>query len=339
MAGTKSPKYPNFSLRLAINQAEKVFKADRRNAIDREVAVKHMGYGGLSGASEKTLGTMVQYGLFEHAGKGELKVAQLTVDILHPSSASERKRALADAAFRPPLFKALKARFPDGVSDDALRSYLVRENFLDRAINPVISAFNDTCAFLKQEGAFESDGARESASAESDMSDDEGGEEAATIYGGARVGDLIQWESDGALRLEKPMRVRWVSDDGTFVAVEGSDSGIPMSEVIVHERGVAVPPAAPQIPPAASTAQVKARAPGVGSVSMAQLENLPPVGWTQAVFPLADGPVFLNFPENLSADGYAELKEYLDIFLRRAERAKRNQEGRNDKGSDTQNAA
>jgi hypothetical protein len=35
----------------------------------------------------------------------------------------------------------------------------------------------------------------------------------------------------------------------------------------------------------------------------------------------------------MTADGYAELKEYLDIFLRRAERTKRQQEGRDDEGS------
>ena len=37
------------------------------------------------------------------------------------------------------------------------------------------------------------------------------------------------------------MRVRLVTDDG-WVAVEGSETGIPMSEVIVQERGAAVPP-------------------------------------------------------------------------------------------------
>ena len=84
---------------------------------------------------------------------------------------------------------------------------------------------------------------------------------------------------------------------------------------------------------APGTALALARTPGVGSVSMAQLRNLPPAGWTQAVFPLAEGPVFLNFPEGLTADGYAELKEYLDIFLRRAERATRQQEGSNDEGT------
>ncbi|MGH6955427.1 MAG: hypothetical protein ACREEW_02030 [Caulobacteraceae bacterium] len=337
MAGTKSPKYPNFSLRTALNQAEKIFKADRRNTIAREVAVKHMGYGGLSGASEKALGTLVQYGLTQNKGKGEIAITQLTVDILHPDGPQQRRESLARAAFSPPLFKALKDRFPDGVSDEALRSYLVRESFLDRAISPVISAFNETCAFLKQEGAFESDGEAESAGPNSDLSSGWEGDEPSTAHGGARVGDFIQWETPAGLQLEQPTRVRWVSDDEQWVAVDGSDTGIPMAEVLVHERAGAVPPVVPPAP--LTKAQEMACSPGVGPVSAARLANLPPLGWAQAIFPLADGPVFLNFPDQMTADGYAELKEYLSIFLRRAERAKRQQEGPGGEGSETQSSS
>ncbi len=330
MAVAKSPKYPNFSLRQAVTQAEKIFKADRRNAIDREVAVKHMGYSSVSGASDKAVGTMVQFGLLEYTGKSEMRVTQMTVDILHPADAQGRKIALARAASTPPLFKELKGRFPDGVSDDALRSYLMRSGFLDRAVNPIVSSFNDTQAFLKQEGAFESGGPAESEGAEVEPPKGPDDEKSKVTYGGARVGDLIQWESQGELQLEEPLRVRWVSDDGQWVAVDGSDAGIRMIEAIVHERANAGPPA---IPAAALTkAQEMARTPGVGPVSGAQIANLPPAGWTQAVFPLADGPVFLNFPDQMSADGYAELKEYLDIFLRRAERSRRQQEGSSDQG-------
>jgi len=245
MATGKSPRYPNFSLRQAVQRAEKVFKEDRRNPIDREVAAKHMGYTRTSGASDKAIGTMTQYGLFERVGKGEIKVSQLAVDILHPDNDVQYKQAIARAAFSPPLFKALKTKFPDGVSVEALRSYLVRENFLDRAISPIISAFTDTCAFLKQENAFESDSARESGGAESMLPDELESEEPPVTYGGACVGDLVQWESGGALQFERPRRVRLVTPDGQYVAVDGSETGIPMDQVIVQERA---PPDRPQPP-------------------------------------------------------------------------------------------
>lgn len=42
----------------------------------------------------------------------------------------------------------------------------------------------------------------------------------------------------------------------------------------------------------------------------------------RAVFTLGEGDVTLSFPSDLSPDGYEELSEYLQIFLRRAKRLK-----------------
>lgn len=156
----RSPNYPNLSLPDAVARVRRVFDQDRRAPLDREVVAKHMGYSGLSGASDKTIGSIMQYGLLERVGKGEIRVAQLAVDIFHPDSPLDRSKAISQAALTPPLFRALRERFPQGIpSADALRSYLVRQNFLDRAISPVISAYTETCQFLEQENAWESGGA------------------------------------------------------------------------------------------------------------------------------------------------------------------------------------
>lgn len=79
-----------------------------------------------------------------------------------------------------------------------------------------------------------------------------------------------------------------------------------------------------------TAAQIAAATPGVGPISLSQMQHLPGPGMQQAVFPLAEGPVYLNFPNELTSDGYAELAEYLAIFLRRAARTKRLEEGRQD---------
>lgn len=52
------------------------------------------------------------------------------------------------------------------------------------------------------------------------------------------VGDTIQWESNGVLRLEKPGKVRAKQEhEGMWwVFVEGSETGIPMNETLVLER-------------------------------------------------------------------------------------------------------
>ena len=67
MAHQRSPNYPNISLPDAIARARKAYDLDRDAPLDREVAAKHIGYSGRSGASDKGIGSIAQYGLFETA--------------------------------------------------------------------------------------------------------------------------------------------------------------------------------------------------------------------------------------------------------------------------------
>lgn len=175
----RSPNYPNLSLPDAIARVRRVFDADRQVPLEREVVARHMGYSGLSGASDKTIGSIMQYGLLERVGKGEVRVSQVAMDIFHPETDDERRQALHAAAFAPPLFRALREKFPHGApSQDAMRSHLVRQGFLDRAIPPVMSAYTETCQYLQQENAWESGGGlhqivRESFPELEDVADDD----------------------------------------------------------------------------------------------------------------------------------------------------------------------
>lgn len=266
---SRSPKYPNFHLGNAVRQIGKIHAADRRNVIERLNAAKHMGYSGLNGPSEKAIGTLVQYGLLEIVAKGQVRVSQLAVDILHPVTEASRKAALAEAAFNPEIFKALKEQFPEGVSEASLQSYLVRQNFMDRAIAPLSKAYIETCAFLEQSGI--SQNAQE-------MPD----------------GSNLASDSD---EIDEP------------------DEHLPLPQTF--ERPL-------------TKAQAQDRSPGVGPLSANDLEHLPGPGMTRAAFPLVEGTVYLTFPEGLSSDGYAELNEYLQIFLKRAQRMKRLREAQDD---------
>lgn len=49
----------------------------------------------------------------------------------------------------------------------------------------------------------------------------------------------------------------------------------------------------------------------------------PKAGTLQEVFTLQEGAVTLTFPESLSAESYADLKDYFDLFLRKALRRTR----------------
>ncbi|ESQ89772.1 hypothetical protein [Asticcacaulis benevestitus] len=164
----RSPTYPSFSVEEAIERAQKIHSKDRRSQISREVVAAHMGYSGLNGAADKAISNMMQYGMLERVSKGELKLTELAADILHPDTPEQYRSALRQAAFMPPLFQTLRTRFSeDQFSDAALKSYLMKQEFADGAINPVIRSYTDNCAFLKRENAYESDGIGESVDVES----------------------------------------------------------------------------------------------------------------------------------------------------------------------------
>lgn len=153
MKRSRSPKYPSMSLPEAIDRVRKIHVPERTNPIARETAAQHIGYSGISGAADQALGTLIQFGLIERVGTGEVRASQLAVDILHPASETSRAEALEISARHSPVFRDLMERYPPEhhISETALRSHLVREGFFDRAISAVIKAYTQTAAFLLAE--------------------------------------------------------------------------------------------------------------------------------------------------------------------------------------------
>lgn len=290
----KSPSYPSASLGEAIAGVAKIEGVYRRSAADREQAAKLLGYSGLSGPASKALAALASYGLVEASGKGMMKVTPLAVRILYPKDDEERQAAIREAATTPPLYRDIWKQFPDhGVPPEGgVISYLNRAGFNPSAVPKAAKAFRATAAFVEELPVNESrrhDGASTSES-----------EAPGVRFGGASVGDLIQWENQGTLQFETPRRVRWVSDDGAWVAVEGSDTGILMDQVIVETGAARRPPAdLPSEKPADAS---------------------PPKGQRKAVFPVSEGDVTFLFPEGLSPDGLQELEDYLEIFLKKERR-------------------
>jgi hypothetical protein len=72
-----------------------------------------MGYSGLTGASGKMLANLVHYGLVAKAAKGSVRVTNLAVDILHPKTPEDRRRALHQAGFSPAFYREIRSQFVD----------------------------------------------------------------------------------------------------------------------------------------------------------------------------------------------------------------------------------
>jgi hypothetical protein len=281
------------ALRKAIEDIGKIEKIYRSSPIDRVNAAKLIGYSSLSGPANKALAALAAYGLLDRAGKGEARVTERARDILHADTDQLRRERVLDAAMEPSLFRELRERFA-GIAvppEDGVVTYLNRQGFNPNAVRPAAKAFLETMRYLEEFGATESHGAGSSGAASSDPTPSLFDE---VEYGGAEIGDLIQWEVGGSLQLPKPQRVRAISNDKEWVFIEQSETGIPMNQVIVEEKGTGKPPVLP----------------------LAEA----PKGTRREVFTLDEGDVVLTFPDNLSAESYADLESHLQLFLRKAKR-------------------
>jgi hypothetical protein len=168
MTRMRSPSYPSISLAEAIELTRKIFEKSRTNAVDREAAAKDMGYSGITGRSLKILAALIQFDLLEKAGKGGVRVTQTFKDITHGLTDAIKKSALLKAGTSPSLYQDLLERFPDGPpSENALRSYLIQQDFADVAIGPAVSSFQETYRSLQDANVFDSHGPDEDEVAES----------------------------------------------------------------------------------------------------------------------------------------------------------------------------
>jgi hypothetical protein len=309
MARVRSPRYPSMSLEDAVEHGRTIFEKDRRHPIAREVAAGHIGYKSLNGAADSALSTLMQYGVLEKVAKGEVRVSQLVVDILFPDNPEQRAEAIRIVASNPPLFKALDDRFPEAIpSNETLRSYLTRENFNTRAIGPIVTAYTKTRAFVEREAANDLSVPRPSdQSKDGELNNGDDAKGANTKFGGAKVGDLVQWEIDGVLQIEAPRRVRLVQEvEGTeFIAVEGSETGIPMSQVTVLDRAEAPPAALPKF-------AIETPKPTLDDATAL------PEGWKEERL-IDDGgeEIFIRYLGDPTPERYTFIRDYLDFKLGR----------------------
>jgi len=109
-------------------------------------------------------------------------------------------------------------------------------------------------------------------------------------------GDLVEWESQGILQFDKPRKITGFSEDGTFAFVEGTQTGIPVQQL---QKAEGAPPAPPQFE--------------------SMREQSKP-GIRREVFALDEGEAVLQWPAQLTPGGVAELKDWLNLVIRKVER-------------------
>jgi hypothetical protein len=298
---TRSPEHPFINLELALKRAKQFYDIEVRNAASLNVAIKHWDYEPKSSGGLQTAATLISFGLLKDEGTGAKRKLQLTQTALRilldqrPDS-PEKAALIKQVALTPKIHKQLWDRWGATLPSDAeIRHTLTVDwepPFNEKSVDDFIKEYKDTITFAKL---------TESDRATPDAGEDESKRDSGSTYV-PRVGDYVQWESSGLLQLPEARRVRALSPDGKFAMIEGSNTGIPVGELIQEQapEGTPVVLATPEL-------RIQPTVPG------RQMQ--------EDVFSLKEGRVVLQWPTPLSEESVQDLKDWLAIVERKFSRA------------------
>lgn len=273
----RSPAYPAVGLREAIDRVAKLYKTDGKAGAPPKLAAVHIGFTTAHGQALGVLAALKKFGLVSEVN-GRIVPSQRAIEILNlPTNDTRRVQAIKDAALGPEIYRELIEQHRDTgwPADDVLQADLITyRNFNPKAVAGFVKDFKDTLEFAGL----------------SDLS--------VLVSEEVKVGDYVQWEPSGVLQFQEPKRVRSISEDGQFVFVDGSDTGLPVTEV-TREKA----PLGAQNPPP----------PG--------FQSLPNKRMQEDVFSLSEGKVVIQWPTPLSQDSIQDLKDWLQIVERKITRS------------------
>lgn len=242
MAKLPSGRFPFINLNKALERAQAIFDNDKGGkGLKVPVAFAAWGYSDKSSGGFQTIAALKQYGLLTDEGANDERVVKLTQDArtyFQTEIDSDKAELRSRFAGKPSLMAHLLEHWEGGTVDDPVaRTYLKTTlGMNEQSTRSALGIYKEN---LSHTGPKADD---KGGSASEEIGASQGGGE--TIeFGGANVGDIIDWEVNGALCNPEPLRVRAVSDDGAWIFVHNSSTGIPMSQVIVKQRhAVPFPP-------------------------------------------------------------------------------------------------
>lgn len=280
--GPRSPNFPAISLPDAIQKVKILYEKDRRAAVSVKTVLTHFGFGEkLSGSSARVLSALRQFGLLDDVA-GNYRVSETAYMILSLSESSpQRVKAIQDSARKPAIYREVLSRFEEGLpSDAAFSDFLIAEKkFNTVSVDNFIRSFRASMAFAKVlDGAY---------TPTEELRQD------------VKVGDFVQWSPQGVDQFPTPLRITSLSEDGQFVQVEGSMTGLPIAEVQKTEAPTASP-----------------------VVGMIQPPTFPPKasGVAREVSAFVEGEAVLQWPANMSADSILELEDWLQLVIKKMKR-------------------
>jgi hypothetical protein len=292
---TRSPAYPYVNLEVAISRAKQFYDKEARNAANVNVALKHWGFVEGSGIGAQTVAALISFGLMQDEGANDKRKVRLTQSALRilldtrPES-KERADLIKQAALAPKIHEQLWSKWKNDLPSDAnLRHSLLFEwetPFNERAIDFFIREYKDTIAFAR---LTESDTV-----VSEHIKDDDNLKHLDAL----QIGDYVQWECGGMLQFQEPRMLREFSSDRKYAFVDGSQTGMLLSELTK------------EVPPV--TKSVESRATPV-SMTKHMLEFVVPLS--------QGGRAVFQWPSSLTGEDVDDLKDSLKILERKISRS------------------
>lgn len=230
----RSPNFPMIGLTKAVERTRALFDRAKRHEVRLIDAGAAWNIAPKSSAILQTAAALLAYGLLDDSGSGEsrkIKVSDLGWKILEDRRPGVKEASLAEAALKPKLIADLATHWRDGRVDDTIciSELKFERGFTDDSAKRFLAVFDDTIQYAKGKEPDKRSGTDD----EQSKNRTDKGVSKSEFSRTVKVGDYVQWTSNGQDQFAPQRRVEWIADDGTHLRVFGSMTGIPMAEVTV----------------------------------------------------------------------------------------------------------
>jgi hypothetical protein len=227
----RSPSFPFIPLGVAVKRLEDFDKKFGRHPAPATKAGLAWDMKEKSSQAFQTLAALKAYEFVSYEGSGDKRTASLTDSArtyLRAQQDHIKTEVLKKAAVKPKQISKFWAIWSDDPPPDEIRlDQLILDNgYTDSAAKTFLKVYDDTIAFSGLSG-----------SDKTNKISDEGGDEEAEPR--VKVGDWVQWISQGALQFQTPRRVIDVIQDdkhGWYVSVEGYNGALPIGQIEIAEE-------------------------------------------------------------------------------------------------------
>lgn len=152
MAHQRSPNCPQITFAEAAEKGRVLYQHEHTHPASKEVVAASLGYSGLNGRSLSMIGALRQYGIIAGAGDA-MRVSEDAITYFELDSGEARKEALERMVFTPQMFAQMHAEFGETLpSEQNLKYYLIKQGFLPKAAEDVISVYRNNIRLLENEG-------------------------------------------------------------------------------------------------------------------------------------------------------------------------------------------